>query len=316
MATKAFIDEQLELSLSRVIQQPYPALRYENGEFIPTMADLDLGVSRISQRVLDEAGQAAFWGGEGGQIPVADISVSERTYPVRAVAAGYRVSEKEIAEAERARRNGELDVPLGQRKAMMAARAIAEKVDSIVAYGEPGQNFTGFLSDPGVEVVDSSFDFYNTANTAEAQQTAIFEFFQDQISTVIGKVERLFQPTHVLLPLDVFNRLNIATVDANNILLEVLQRQLAPYGIQTITWDNRLNAQQLFDAGVRGDANKDRLVFYTRSPEVIERHTGVLQQAERERSNMMEFVPYYQVISPPQFHYPETALYVDVPVKS
>ena len=316
MATKNFLDEQLELVLSRVIAQEYPALRYENGDLIPTTADLDLGMSRISQRVLSQVGQAILWSGEGMQIPSTDVSVSERDYPIRAVAAGYSLSEKEIAEADRARRNGDIDIPLGQRKAQASARAIAEKIDKITAYGEPGQGFPGFLSDPGVEEDDDSFDFYNTSNTPQAQQEAIFDFFQEKIGKILGKVERLYQPSHILLPLDIFNRLNVPTTDANQILMNVLERQLAPYGINTITWDTRLNAQALNDNGVRGNADKDRIVIYARDPEVLERHTGILQQAERERSNMQEFVPYYQVLSPPQFHFPECALYVDVPKKS
>ncbi|MBP0006220.1 MAG: DUF2184 domain-containing protein [Cyanobacteria bacterium SBC] len=316
MAPQASIARKryLQQKLDRLLERRHRTLVYENGEAIPTLADLQAGVSEIVQEQIEQTGDAKVISEQAFDIPLADANLTEVSYPVIVIASGFSYTLIEMQKIERAASNGSR-FRVNDKRGEAAARAIAEKVNRYTAYGSSQYNFPGFLNHPDVDVEDSSTDIFDS-NTTDDE---VYDFVKDRVYDIAKRTELIEQPTTLRVSIDVHARLtdpranSASDTTVKNLLLENLREM----GLREIVPDTHLNSDRLEQYGVHAaGTHKDRMVLYPKFPEVVERHVEPLQMAPEEYRNMRYIFPAYACVSPALINFPDAMYYIDLPKKS
>lgn len=297
-----FLVRQLQQMLPEVLIKRYRTLPFDNGDIVPTKADLQPGAASMIQEQLEFVGSADIIADEAIDIPLADSAIDEVEYKIVVIMAAFHITMRQLQAAMFAK------VPLRDRKMFAARRAIAEKANAVAAYGSPKYNMKGFLTDPNVPLEISSFNPYAGGTTPDD----LVGFFLDEVTQIITTTLATESPNTVLVPHSLYQQL-IKTRLPNtqaNVLSYILET--SNY-IENIVPIIELRSDLLEANGVHATGTgQDRIVVYPLSDEIVERHIEVVKPLPEEYRNVKYIIPMYTCVTETMWHYPKAGRYVDI----
>lgn len=247
-----FFVRQLESIKTKTYDVEYPELRAR--QLFPVSFEAGPGAAYITYRQYDMLGVAKIISNYANDLPRVDVKAKEFTSPIRSLGASYGYSLQDVRSAKFA------GVPLDQRKANAAKRAILQTEDDIAMSGDATHNLPGFLSNANVTDVAAPA---GAATTTPWSTKTANEMLKDLITLAETPVDATLgveTPDTILLPLAQFNL--VSTTQMPNINQTVLQFFLAnnPYVKNVEVW-NRLKGA--------GAGSSDVAVVYKKDPEKL-----------------------------------------------
>lgn len=299
-----FLKRQLEQMLPKVLEKRYATLPFENGDLVPTKPDLEPGAATLIQQQIETSGEAAIVADEAFDIPLSDAATSETEYKVIAVYSGFHFTVRELQRAQLA------NVPIQERKMLGARRAIAEKMNSIVAFGSARYGIDGFLTNPQVPVSDSSLDIFDRTGTSSDD---VIAFFLDEVTSIIEASQMTESPNTALVSVRTHSELIKRRIPDTNMNIKSYILENSTY-LEDILPCNELSSEVLETNGVHAPAtNKDRMVIYPLSDEILERHIEMVRPMPEEYRSGKYIVPMYSCTTGVIWHYPLAGRYIDHP---
>ncbi len=261
----AFFARQLEYVKAQTYDKRYAELKAR--ALIPVSNEGGPGIDSITYYQYDMLGVAKIIGAYANDLPRADVRGKMFTAPVHEAADSYGYTIRDIAKARFA------GIPLEQRKANAALRAIEELVNKIAWFGDSEHNLPGFFTQPNVPaeaVADSGTG--NSPLWINKTPNQILYDMNQVANSVMSNTKGVEQPDTLLLPLTQFNYIaSTPRSDLSDTTILDFFLQNNPY-IKNVEWLNELT----YDASVPGSGasglgfNEDMMVAYRRDPDKIE----------------------------------------------
>jgi hypothetical protein len=290
----------LEQRLPAVLEKRYRNLNFENGSIIPTIPDLQAGAATLVQEQMEVVGEAAIGADEAFDIPLSDIGAEEVSYKIIAVFSGFHFTFRQMQAADRS------GVPLSDKKAFAARRAIAEKMNQIAAFGTSKYDLTGFLNNVDVPVNNSSFNPY-AATGDELAEWIIDECIAIEDSTELTEMPNTLLVTPLLHGEMVKKRMSDSDTTVEQFVLKST-------GLASIRKLTELKSATLEANGVQAaSTNKDRMVLYPLDSEILERHIEPTAPMPQEYRGGKYITPMYACTSPVIWNFPKAGRYIDYP---
>jgi hypothetical protein len=285
-----FLNRQLDYIKTQTYDIKYAELKAR--KLIPVSGEVDPGAENIFYRQYDQSGIAKIISNYADDLPDADVSGKEFSAVVKTLGASYKYNWQEM----RAAIYG--NVPLEQRRANAARRAIAQKENRIAFFGDAASGLVGLIGAPNVTSV-------TIPATGTGSSTLWVNKTPDQIlfdmnlvaNTVVNVSLGVEIPDTMLLPLAQYNYVASTARSANSdttILNYFLQNN--PY-IKQVEWVNELK-----DAG---GSTIDRMYAYRRSPDVLTLEIpSDFEQLEMEVRGLVYKIPCVERIGGVLIYYP------------
>lgn len=277
-----FLNRQLDYIKQQTYDIKYAELKAR--KLFPVSSEADPGAENIFYRQYDQSGLAKIIANYADDLPNADVSGKEYSAAVKTLGAAYQYNLQEM----RAAAFG--NVPLEQRRANAARRAIAQKENKISFFGDTLSGLVGLFSAPNITSV--SIPATGTGATTQwANKTPDQILFDMNLvsNTVVSVSLGVENPDTMLLPLSQYNYVASTArsqYSDKTILNYFLENN--PY-IKQVEWVNELKG-----AGVSGSGSApyDRMYSYRRSPEVLTLEIpSDFEQLELQIKNLVFKVP-------------------------
>ena len=300
------LHRKLQQFLPGVISKRYKKLPFENGEIVPTQASLKPGAMEVVRERIEEFGEAQIIGDGAYDFPTVNMHSDEDPYRILMVGAGFGIT----FQAERAAQFA--NYPLRDSSMKVARRVIAEKANRIAAYGVAGDNtINGHVNDPLVSLSNSSFEPYAVSGVTASDD--LIGFFLEELEAVVSSSNAVEMAGHFLIS----HRLNFQLMKTKipNSGVNVRQFLLENDNyIESITAVNELRPAELEANGVEAaGAGKERIVLYSKDPEVVERHiepVDLLPPEYTQVQSARRVFPLMQCVTPTIINYPGAMSYI------
>lgn len=190
----AIIQRGLDYVQTVATEVMYPELRALR--FVPVMSDVPIGAETVTFAVMDRVGRAKRTGGKGGDLPRANINLTENTSAIGSYGAMYAYTTGELRAIQYYNGQGRgpaisLDVERAKTTALMIARTI----DTVVGFGDTNDTrIKGFANNSSV-TVSAATAAWNTL-TWEEQLDELFQLANNPVTVS----KELFRPNAILLP--------------------------------------------------------------------------------------------------------------------
>ncbi len=299
----------LEQNMPGVLSRRYRDLAFENGKIVPTQADLKAGASEVVRDTVDEVGDADIISDGAFDIPIVDVSAGEDRYKIFMIASAFSYTFAQ----ERAYNYAGAKAEINNRKQMLAKRSIGERHHKIAAFGDTRLNVTGFLNNANVALNNSSFD----PNTAAPDELA--EFFVDELKAAHTASNNVEMPMDTLISTGYYFKLAKTRMpDSSMTVLNYIKEALSQEDVKfNIVKCQECDSDQLERNGVQaGGTNKDLITFYTKDPDVVERHIELVQLMPAEWVTVRDgrkVYPMFSSTTPTIINYPGAFRYTKVP---
>ena len=253
-AESAFLSRQLEEIRARTYDIKLQQLKAR--ELIPVDGSISPGAETVTYRQYEPTGVAKIVSNYANDFPRADVVAREFTGRIRSLGDSYGYN---VQEARAAQFSG---VPLDQKRANAARRAIEEKLDQIAKSGDSKHGLLGLLNQPNTST-------YVVPNGAGGQATFASktpdEIVADMHGIALGMVTSTKEveiPDTLLLPLTQYGRVATKRMgDGSDTTILDFFKKTSPYIKEVIPWS------ALAGAGAGGT---DRMVCYRRDPDVLQ----------------------------------------------
>jgi hypothetical protein len=253
-AEGVFFTRQLENIKSKSYDVKYAELKARS--ILPVSFEAGPGANSITYRQYDMTGVAAIIANYAKDLPRADIKGKEFTVPVKSLGASYGYNVQEI-------RAGQMSgLPLEQRRANAAKRAVLQKENTIAFFGDTDTGLAGFIN-------NSAIGSYTVPNDGSGSSTLWTAKTPDQIIRDLnGLAHKTVEDTKgvdaadtILLPLSRYNYIAATPRSANSdtTILEFFLKA-NPY-IKEVSWLNELETA--------GSGSTKRMIAYRRSPDYV-----------------------------------------------
>lgn len=305
-----FLYRRLEQLLPGVLGRRYRELNFENGSIVPTQADLEAGAAEVVRDTVNEVGDADIVAGDAFDIPVVDISADEDRYKIFMIASAFSYTFQDERNYEKAGNAAQIN----NRKMMLAKRSIAERHNSIAAYGDTRVNVTGFLNNASVPLNNSSFDPHSGTTTPDE----LTSFFIDEVKSLHTNSNNVEMPSDCLVSTGLYFKLiKTRMPDSSMTALDYVKKALSENGMDfNIMKSQECDSTNLEARGVHsGGTNKDRVVLYPKEEEVVERHIELVQLMPNEWvtvKNGRRVYPMFSCTTPTIINFPSALRYIDV----
>jgi hypothetical protein len=297
-----FMLRQLDYIKQQTYDIKYPELKAR--KLIPVSSEADPGAENIFYRQYDQSGIAKVISNYADDLPDSDVIGKEYSAAVKTLGASYKYSIQEMRAAVYG------NVPLEQRKANAARRAIAQKENKIAFYGDPLSNLIGLFNAPNVTSV--SIPATGTGSTTQWVNKTPDQILYDMnlvSNTVVSVSLGIENPDTMLLPLAQYNYVaSTARSDFSDKTILNYFLENNPY-IKQVEWLN-----ELLGAGTSGSGSApySRMYAYRRSPEVLTLEIpSDFEQLELQRKNLVFKVPCIERIGGVLVYYPLALAYGD-----
>lgn len=285
-----FLQRQLDYIKQQTFDIKYAELK--SRKLIPVSSEADPGAENIFYRAYDQSGIAKIVANYADDLPVSDVTGKEYSAKVKTLAASYGWNFQEM----RAAAYG--NVPLEQRRANAARRAIAQLENKIAFFGDTASNLVGLFNTSGVTSVTIPND--GTGSSKLWSSKTPDQIIRDMnlvANTVVSTSLGVEIPDTMLLPLSQYNYVASTARSANSdttILNYFLQNN--PY-IKQVEWLN-----ELLGAGAGAT---DRMYAYRRSPEVLTMEVpSDFEQLDMQFRNLKYVVPCVERFAGVLVYYP------------
>lgn len=265
----AFLERQLDYIKSQTYDIKFAELK--SRKVVPLSSEADEGAERIFYRQFTQSGLAKILHNYASDSPRADVVAAEFFTPIRTLAAHYGYNVQELRAAVYS------NVPLEQRRANAARRAIAQLENKLAFVGDEESGLQGFFT--GQNIPQTILP-----NDGDGSSVLWINKTPDQILRDLNLVANVVSeqslgveiPDTLLLPLDSYNLISSTARSANSdttILNYFLQNNTY---IKEVEWINEL--------GTSGVNSTRRMVAYRRDPDVLTMEVPMdFQQLELEK---------------------------------
>ena len=296
-AESIFMLRQLDFIKTQTYDVKYAELKAR--KLIPVSSEADPGAERIFYRQYDQTGMAKIIANYADDLPRADVKGKEFFATVKTLASSYGYNLQEMRAAVYG------NVPLEQRRANAARRAIAQTENKAAFFGDAESGLQGFFTNPniGSVVIPADGTGSSKAWTAKTPDQILrdLNLLANSISAVSLGVEI---PDTLVLPIAQYNYIASTARSANSdttILNYFLQNN--PY-IKEVEWVN-----ELYHAGV---SSADRAIAYRRSPEVLTMEVpSDFEQLELQIKNLEYTIPCIERFAGVLIYYPLAVAFGD-----
>lgn len=250
----AFLARQLDYIKSKTYDVKYAELKAR--KLIPVSSEADPGAEKIFYRQYDQSGVAKVVSNYADDLPRADVKGNEFFAQVKTLADSYGYNYVEMQNAAFG------NLPLEQRRASAARRAIAQLENRIAFFGDTEAGLVGLFNNANIGTVTIPADGTGAA-TEWSTKTAdlILRDMNLTANSVVTGSLGVEIPDTLLLPLEQYNYVASTARSANSdttILNYFLQNN--PY-VKQVEWVNEMDQA--------GAGNADIIIAYRRDPEVL-----------------------------------------------
>lgn len=297
-----FLQRQLDYIKQQTYDIKYAELKAR--KLIPVSSEADPGAEKIFYRQYDQSGMAKIISNYADDLPDADVVGKEFFATVKTLGSSYKYNIQEM----RAAAYG--NVPLEQRRANAARRAIAQKENTLAFFGDANSGLVGLFTAPNVTSV--SIPATGSGSTTQWVNKTPDQILYDMnlvANTVVSTSLGVENPDTMLLPLSQFNYVASTArsqFSDKTILNYFLENN--PY-IKQVEWVN-----ELASAGVSGSGSAPyaRMYSYRRSAEVLTLEIpSDFEQLEIEIRNLVYKVPCIERFGGVLIYYPLAIAYGD-----
>jgi len=249
-----FFTRQLEHIKSKSYDVKYPELKAR--AVLPVSFEAGQGAKSITYRQYDMTGVAAIIANYAKDLPRADILGKEFTVPVKSLGASYGYNVQEI-------RSGQMSgLPLEQRRANAAKRAIMQKENSIAFLGDADAGLVGFINNSAI----GSYTVPADGSGSSALWTAktpdlIIRDMNGIMHKTVEDTKGVDAADTLLLPLTRYNYIASTprSSTSDTTILEFFLKS-NPY-VKEVSWLNELETA--------GSGGTKRMMAYRRSPDYL-----------------------------------------------
>lgn len=293
----AFFTRQLESIKTRTYDVKHSVLKATT--LLPVSTEANSGATSITYRSYDAVGVAKIVADYAHDFPRVDVYGTEKSVKVKSLGAMYGYSIKEIRSAQMA------GVPLDQRRANAARRAIDELVDKLAWVGDAAAGINGFVNYPGITEYTVVADGTGATKTwATKTPDQIVRDVTGLINSVISVTNGREIPDTLLLPISQYNIIANTRMTGNSdktILTFILEN--SPY-LRSVEW-----VTELTTAGAGGTA---RMMVYPRDPEHVTLEMPQMFEMFPPQPKAMEFeVPCHAETAGVIVYYPQSVAFGD-----
>lgn len=297
-----FLQRQLDYIKQQTYDIKYAELKAR--KLIPVSSEADPGAENIFYRQYDQSGLAKIVANYADDLPDADVSGKEFSTPVRTLGASYKYNLQEMRAAVYG------NVPLEQRRANAARRAIAQKENTLAFQGDANSGLVGLFTAPNVTSV--SIPATGSGSTTQWVNKTPDQILYDMnlvANTVVSVSLGVENPDTMLLPLSQFNYVaSTARSDFSDKTILNYFLENNPY-IKQVEWVNELATA---GSSGSGSAPYARMYAYRRSPEVLTLEIpSDFEQLDLEIRNLIYKVPCIERFGGVLIYYPLALAYGD-----
>lgn len=269
-AQSVFFSRQLEHIKSELYEVRYPELK--SRQYIPVDSSAGDGVDTIVTRQEDTHGEAKIISDYADDLPRADVSGTEVSYPVRDLGSSFGFSVREIRAAAR---NG---IDLSGRKAKAARKAQEVLLDTIGATGDTAAGLHGFINNALVTPAAVAVGLW-TAKTPDQ----ILADINEAVSSIRTTTKGIHSPSTVLVPEAQYTLLAQTRMTDLNVTILKYFLSTSPFIKEILPWYRLEGA---------GAAAADRMIVYDRSSDVMQLQVPVeFEQMEPQARGLEHVVP-------------------------
>lgn len=266
-------------------------------QLIPSIkggSGLNLASTVYTYEMADHVGSADFVSSRAMDLPSSDVKVEQFSTPIRKLATSFNYDLDEVNAMLSGRG---MDIIAERLKG--ARKAMEQKMDSILAFGDTEQGLKGFLNNSAVGAANLTTGDWGNPSTSVDLIIADIAETRESIASATLEVE---QPDTVILPPSAMRDLETRRIANTGISLMTYIKQTFP----------ELSFQTWYKLETAGAASGRRMVMYRRSPEVV---SAIIPQ-EFTRLPALDRAMFYQVaciakIGGVVVRYPKAMLYRD-----
>lgn len=297
-----FLQRQLDYIKTQTYDIKFAELKAR--KLIPVSSEADPGAERIFYRQYSQSGLAKVIANYADDLPSADVIGNEFFATVKTLGSSYMYNFQEMRAAVYG------NVPLEQRRANAARRAIAQKENTLAFQGDVSSGLVGLFNAPNVTSV--TIPATGTGATTQWVNKTPDQILLDMntvANTVVSTSLGVENPDTMLLPLSQFNYVaSTARSDFSDKTILNYFLENNPY-IKQVEWVN-----ELATAGTSGSGGGPyaRMYAYRRSPEVLTMEVpSDFEQLELEIRNLIYKVPCVERFAGVLIYYPLAIAYGD-----
>ena len=293
----AFFARSLEHVKAKAYEIKYANLKARN--LIPVSMEANPGAAVIVYQQYDQVGMAKVIASYADDLPRVDILGKEYKANVRSLADAYGYNLQEIRSAKMA------GVPLAQRKANAAKRAILAKENKIAFLGDSESGLYGLINHPNISTTTIPADGTGATTTWSTKTpTLILRDMHKLANYVVENTKEVEVPDTLLLPTEQFNLIASTPMSTDNgktILQMFLDNSRYVKNVESV---NELNAA--------GAGSTDRMVVYRRDPDALTLEIPQdFEQLETEQRNLEYITPCHSRCAGVIIYYPLSVAYAD-----
>lgn len=305
----AFLSRQLDFIKEKTYDIKYAELKCR--KLIPINTSVDPGAERIFYRTYNQSGMAKIISNYADDLPRSQVTGQEFFINVHNIGESYGYNFQELRAAVYAQ------MPLEQREAAAARRAIAQRENLIAFFGDPNYNMLGFLNNPNCTTLTLPADGMGPLGTGVPNGSGLgSKAWANKTPDQILRDMNLIANTPVttsfgveiadtlLLPMVNYNyAANTArSINSDTTILNFFLNN-NPY-IKMVEWVN-----ELATAGV---GNTTRAVAYRRDPDALTLEIpSDFEQLELEKRGLEYVVDCIERIGGVIIYYPLSVCYSD-----
>ncbi|MEY4582866.1 MAG: hypothetical protein RL701_7569 [Pseudomonadota bacterium] len=240
---------QLETEAYRTVYE-----ELKGRSFVPIDTSVNPGAETYGYKILDHSGKADYANDMSDEVPL--VGLSGRLVTGRQVRMwdGYVISKDMLLAAQF------MGMPLDPELAVVARRALEEKLNSLILIGDNGINMPGGYNHPEVTVSALGVDFDNSATTGAEMVAALVA----QANAVRTGSKDMWIPNAIRMPLSTYLQFNskfFSVTNSSN--WNAAAAFSAAYG-QPVTIEPDTMLETAGAAGVK------RIVVYRKDPRVAQ----------------------------------------------
>lgn len=268
-----FFNRQLEHVKAKAFEVKYEALK--GFMFVPVNTEVSPAKETFTYRVWDAVGMAKLIKSYAKDFPRADVFAREVTSRIKSFGAsyGYNVQEIRAAASE--------NVPLEQRRANAAKKAIDQFHENTIRTGITEVGITGFLNITGA--LDASGVLGAEPWTAADDSDDILDDLHAVANYMPEQTSDVEHGDTMLLPLTTYNLISTKRMGAGDGAMTILKAFL-----ENNRYVKRVEPWTALETA--GAASAKRGVVYRKDPEVIEYIAPVIFEQFPAQEEGMEFV--------------------------
>lgn len=250
----AFFARQLEQIRAKTYDVKYIELRAR--DFIPVDNSVDPGAEQVTYRQYDQVGVAKFISNYADDLPRVDIKGREFTAKVKGIGDAYGYS---IQEMRAAKFSG---VPMEQRKANAARRAIEYKLDVAGRSGDAETNLVGFLNQTNTTTYTVPNGAAGSPLWVNKTPDEIVADMHGICNGIVSSTSGVEIPDTLLLPIDMYLLVSTKRMgDGSDVTILKYFLGTSPHV---------KNVDQWYPLATAGATSNRRMVAYRKDPDALQ----------------------------------------------